>query len=116
MEITYEIIEQYTCGDCWVLALKLAEATGWHVAITDTEDHAFVISPDEKMIIDIRGVRSIEQFKMGWGFNFPKIIGNYKEALNYFSENDWGHYGEQIEWPQAADIALHIASQLMVAT
>jgi hypothetical protein len=59
-------IVQYTKGDCWHLAMKISELTGWPCVELDPDmywdQHVLVQMPDG-MLLDITGIQSPERYE-----------------------------------------------------
>ncbi len=79
--MTYNIIQnikgaeardnyRFTCGDCHILAKRIAKVTGWDLCTFVDEEgdpflHAFVRMPDGN-ILDVNGVQTEEAFRQHW--------------------------------------------------
>ena len=64
--ISYDAAKiKYTCGMCHVLAWELKKHfTDWLLAKTD--QHAFIVSPDKKYAMDIKGITSLKDMLFEW--------------------------------------------------
>ena len=100
-------ITRYTEGDCWILALALAERSGWTVAATADEGHIFIIKPDSDLALDIEGLRPLESLLASWGGRRQRIrrFENLTEAKAYFNADDWGSYSKRYQWRLAERVA-----------
>lgn len=105
-------IARYTEGDCWLLALAIAEQNSyWKVAITDTEGHAFVVSEDLQWAIDIRGLCPLEQLLDEWSAEGIQVFDTLAVARDYFEQNDWGQFTPRVLRKQNSHFAATLLSE-----
>ena len=112
-------VPRYTEGDCWVLALALSEQSGWPVAVTAGESHAFVIDPDKGLVLDIRGLRPLEELLAEWGERQqPRVFATLNEAKAHFERNGWGgcQFSRRIEWKLTARVAARLLGGVQAQT
>lgn len=63
-----EVIEAYTCGDCWALAIAVSRLTKFPVVTASIDNdwvHAAVLLPEDR-VLDIQGVHTVEQWLDRW--------------------------------------------------
>lgn len=88
--ITEKDVEQYTCGDCHILALSIHKRTGWPVCALEDEDgwanyHAFVKMPDGRFM-DVRGPQTKVEIMQQWLEWYPEGV---MEVTNLREFKDW---------------------------
>lgn len=111
--------ERYTEGDCWVLAICLAERlSGWRVVSTPV--HAFVVSPDGKTALDITGPKTFRAMLRAWNISLRQdadeieFFSSPRKAKGQFVKEGWETYHninglsetrQPIDWKHAREMA-----------
>lgn len=87
-------VRQYTEGDCWHLAMKISELTGWdvmEVAPDEFDQHVLVQLPD-KQLLDVNGLHDGRDFGELIPFNpdlsFPGFTGCWRDNGYAFADTE----------------------------
>lgn len=111
-------IARYTEGDCWILALAIVEHDEdgyWQVAVTDTDQHAFAVSTDQKWALDIRGLCPVEQLLDKWDAEGLDVFRTAAAARQHFETEGWEIFSLRVLHKQAAEFANLLLSEARVA-
>ncbi len=99
-----EVIEAFTCGDCWALAIEIGRLSGWTVvtiAHRDAPDewrHVAVVTPYGK-ILDVQGVWEVYQ----WGEFWAHSVGDDWAITEWTAESmqaDCDKWGMALQWDE----------------
>jgi|SRR5688572_6446885 len=114
---TKQLVERYTCGDCYILAPELSKLTGWKVAILHNSKnsylknpnawyscHVFCISPCGQWALDINGLTPLKEMKSEW-------IDKCGAKTLYVCEDLDDYQGVLDVWPKASSYDKRLARQ-----
>jgi hypothetical protein len=108
-------LETFTCGDCWILAYRLSQLTGWPIMrvgpTTGRHDyhgakHFAVKTSPYGFLLDVEGVRTYGQMRRRWGV---KSIVEAPESLY----DEIGTLREESDYPDSWRRSLIMARRLL---
>lgn len=99
-----EVIEAFTCGDCWALAIEIAQLSGW-TAVTiayrgepDEWRHVAVRTPAGH-ILDVQGAWD----ENAWGEFWSNSVGEDWEVTEWTATSLWADcakWGMELQWDE----------------
>jgi len=101
LNLPQRLLDRFECGDCHILAKRLARVSCWNLATFTTDCgeptlHAFVLSPDGLNACDVRGVRELSDFVFEWRVPSHTAVKTWTPAsLNdspWWTPPAYGHY------------------------
>ena len=90
-----DIVNTFTKRWCHKLAMRLGESLnskGWHLAWTNNgicPSHAFVLSPDQTQVLDVRGLQPFDEFLNLWNTEQFHTTSSLDEAKTQFHNWDY---------------------------
>ena len=99
-----EVIEAFTCGDCWALAIEIGRLSAWtvvtiaHKGEPDEWRHVAVRTP-EGMILDVQGAWELSE----WGKFWSYAVGDSWELTEWTATSLWADcrkWKMELQWDE----------------